>query len=92
MGDRVIDSGVCVPDLREEQSMPVSRNKRVDVEGHVVNQIGIGMSEPFLVPRKDKLMEIVTELVNEPLMFTLNAAWRTDWSSQENHMAEPVQF
>ena len=92
MGDRVIDSGVCVPDLREEQSMPVSRNKRVDVEGHVVNQIGIGVSQPFLVPRKDKLMEVVTELVNEPLMFTLNAAWRADWSGQKNHMAEPVQL
>ena len=64
MGDRVVDSGVCVPDLREEQSMPVPRNKWVDVEGHVVDQVGIGMSQSFLVPREDKLMEIAAELVN----------------------------
>ena len=92
MGYWITNSRVRIPNLWEEQPVPEPGHKRFDVEGHVVDQVGVGMSEPFFVSCKDKFVKVVAELIDKPLMFTLNATRCTDRCGQKDNVTDAAQL
>ena len=72
--------------------MALPGRKRLDIERHIVDQIGVVVSQAFFVSCKNELVKVAAELIDEPLMFALDAAGRADRCSEKNDMPLPAQF
>ena len=49
--------------------MTIALGKWFCIESHVIDQVGVAVSEAILVAGEDEIVEVISEAINQPMVF-----------------------